>query len=141
MKKHAVWVALVSLAIAGTMHDADAGKKHKGKGKQARAAQKLGPNTSSLTFKIRSYHPNQVWVALFSKSRQAEWPGGGKAWPIADYNVHDLSIACIPGELVCYGAWVDNNSAIWGVGRNGTQTGQPACATCNGGTVAFNLAQ
>jgi hypothetical protein len=110
----------------------------------ALAAALLAPgfaHAENVTFKIRSYHRNQVDVAFYSQNRNHSWPGGSKVWVIKDYDVHSYSLTCIRGEKICYGAWVRGaSSSYWGGGKGGRQACQKCCFTCNGGeTPVINL--
>jgi len=90
----------------------------------------------NLTFMARSFHKNQVDIAFYSENLNRAWPGGDKAWIIADYDVHSYTLSCIQGERVCYGAWVrGSTSAYWGSGLGGKQPCQACCFVCNGGTT------
>jgi len=105
----------------------------------ALAALLLAPafaSAENLTFKVRSFHKNQVDIAFYSQNRNHEWPGGGKVWVIKDYEVHDYKLNCVKGEKVCYGAWVrGTNRTYWGSGQGGKQRCDSCCFVCNGGTT------
>ena len=140
MSKLATIALLTASVLVGTAAESTAGKhhndKHKHTGKRSGTAD---PNTGTLTFRIRSFHPNRVELALFSKSRNAYWRDGA-AYSLTDYASHDVSISCIPDELICFGAWVENTSTFWGVGRDGKQTPRYAsCAYCKGQVASFSL--
>lgn len=98
--------------------------------------------STSMTFKFRSFHANIVDVKLYSDSRRVHWPAGGRVWSLKNSNVNNLKITCLTGEKVCYGAWVrGTRSMLWGVGyeRNMRCTG--CCYTCspNSSTPIINL--
>lgn len=111
----------------------------------ALAAALLAPPTlafaDNLTFKLRSFHKNQVDVAFYSQNRNHSWPGGGKVWVIKDYDVHNYSLNCARGEKICYGAWVRGaSSSYWGGGKGGREACRSCCFICNGGeTPVINL--
>lgn len=95
----------------------------------------------NLTFKVRSYHKNQVDIAFYSQNRNVSWPGGNKVWVIKDYEVHSYALNCVQGEKICYGAWVrGSSSTYWGGGEGGKQACKSCCYTCSGGeTPIINL--
>jgi hypothetical protein len=90
---------------------------------------------SEITFKFKSNYQYKVQVAFYSADRKGHvWPGGGKAYALDDSQVHNIKIACLGGEKVCYGGWVTGNSKLyWGVGNNNTQRCEKCCFACNGG--------
>lgn len=93
-------------------------------------------SAESLTFKVRSYHQNQVDIAFYSQNRNYSWPGGTKVWVIKDFKVHDYKLDCANGEKICYGAWVRGSSNLyWGTGQGGKQRCTSCCFVCNGGTT------
>lgn len=93
-------------------------------------------SASTLTFKVRSYHNNQVDVAFFSQNRNHAWPGGTKVWVIKDYEVHNYKLDCANGEKICYGAWLrGDTTTYWGTGYGGKQRCTSCCFVCNGGTT------
>lgn len=97
-------------------------------------------SAETLTFKVRSFHQNQVDIAFYSKNRgNTSWPGGGKVWTIKDFAVHDYKLNCVAGEQICYGAWVRGaDGTYWGTGHGGKRGCKSCCYTCNGGTTVVN---
>lgn len=95
---------------------------------------------SSLTFQMKSNHPNKVQVEFYSQNRSHAWPGGTKAYNLDDYDSHSFKLNCRSGERICYGAWVSGNqNKYWGVGLNDKRSCTSCCAQCNGGTISFVL--
>ena len=97
---------------------------------------------SEMTFQIKSHYPYKVQVALYSDARKGHvWPGVGRAYNLDDSQTHQIKIACLGGEKICYGGWVTGNSTTyWGVGNNNAQRCTNCCYTCNGGmTPVINL--
>ncbi|HTE14624.1 MAG TPA: hypothetical protein VK642_06070 [Burkholderiales bacterium] len=90
----------------------------------------------SMTWKIRSYHKNQVQVEFYSNNRNYVWPGRNQVYSIRDYDVHTYNLNCVKGEKVCYGAWLTGDaSTYWGAGKGGKQGCNDCCYICNGGTT------
>lgn len=91
-------------------------------------------DAQSLTWYVQSYYEYQVDVAFYSQDRNHEWPGGGDVWVLDDYNEQEIALSCIPGETICYGAWVrGDSSTYWGVGYNNEQWCGDCCYVCDGG--------
>ena len=44
----------------------------------------------TLTWRVRSNHPNAVNVEFYSQDRRHAWPGGKKVYVIRDYDTHAL---------------------------------------------------
>ncbi len=90
----------------------------------------------SLTWKLRSEHPNVVSASFYSQDRNVAWPGNGQVYILDDYEVHTTRLSCISGETICYGAWVRNRSDIyWGVGARNEHRCSTCCYVCDGGTT------
>jgi hypothetical protein len=94
-----------------------------------------------LTFKVRSNYRYKVQIEFYSQDRNHAWPGGDRAYPINDDEVHNYSLNCRSGEKICYGAWVTgNDSKYWGVGANNKHGCKGCCYTCGrGDTPIINL--
>lgn len=91
----------------------------------------------SITWQIRSFHRNAVHVKFYSMNRNHVWPTSTTAYAIRDYNLHRMTIACVRGERVCYGAHVVGNvNAYWGVGANPRRACTNCCYICRGAVVS-----
>lgn len=91
----------------------------------------------TATFRIRSFAQHAVQVKFFSQNRNIVWPGGGKAFDIKDYKVHDIKLTCVNGEKICYGAYLTGNgNRYWGTGHDGKQRCSNCCITCSNGAVS-----
>lgn len=87
----------------------------------------------SLTWNIRSEHPNIVHLEFYSDSGTV-WPGGDEVFSLEDSQVQSFPLACDAGEQICYGAWVDGNESVqWGAGRGGGEGCDDCCLVCDGG--------
>lgn len=99
-----------------------------------------GPPPNSLTIRMRSLDPRRVQVEFYSQSYSRAWPGGGRAYTLADSEYHEYKINCQKGEKICYGAWRENNSkSYWGVGANDHDGCTNCCMTCGTGTHSHTL--
>lgn len=99
-------------------------------------------SAGSLTFEMRSSHPNVVSLEFYSTTRSGlVWPGNGEVYLLEDSDVHNFKLSCRNGEQICYGAWVRNQSAsYWGVGSGNENRCTSCCYTCSGGrTGVINL--
>lgn len=94
----------------------------------------------SLTWRIRSEHPNAVSVEFYSQDRNHAWPGGSQVYVIKDWDVHTYKLNCYTGEKICYGAWVrGRKSTYWGVGHNNRNRCRTCCYTCGGGRTKVKV--
>jgi hypothetical protein len=93
------------------------------------------------TFNVRSNHPNIVEIRFYSNARFVEWPGNGYVYILDNSQVHNISLRCLGGEKICYGAWVQGNSrTYWGVGPTGKAGCEKCCYTCTlGSSQVINL--
>lgn len=84
-----------------------------------------------MVWKFRSYHANIVDVQLYASARNNVWPGNGQVWSLKDSNAHNVTINCVRGEKVCYGAWVrGTESSYWGGGRGNRKNCTSCCYIC-----------
>jgi hypothetical protein len=94
----------------------------------------------SMTWRVKSLHPYEVWIEFYSQRRRISWPGNGRAYPLSDSNFHDFTLSCFRGENICYGAWDgDGSGTTWGVGRNQSEGCVDCCYLCEGGTTEIVL--
>ena len=95
----------------------------------------------TMIWKFRSHHANIVDVQLYASARNIVYPGNGRVWTLNDYDVKQMTISCVAGEKVCYGAWVrGTESSYWGGGRNNRQRCESCCYVCeNRETPIINL--
>ncbi len=88
-------------------------------------------DTLSFTFKSNAQY--SVMLEFTSQGRDHQWPGNGQAYKIDDYDAHTYKIACIQGESICYGAWVEGaTDEYWGVGMDNGQRCSDCCWVCKG---------
>ncbi len=88
----------------------------------------------SLTWNIRSDHPNAVSLEFYSEDGNTSWPGAGDVYVLDDNEDHAFPLQCRLGERICYGAWVrGDETQFWGVGVNGSQFCESCCYQCDGG--------
>ena len=93
-----------------------------------------GNNT--VTFRIKSSHPNTVNVRFYSLDRDRAWPAADRAYILDDSQVHQIPIQGEPGERIAFGAWVAGSSSTsWGAGVSKPTSGN--YYPCNGGTTAI----
>lgn len=93
-----------------------------------------------MTWTFQSDYRYRVQFALFSKSPRWEWPGHGNAYNLDDSDEHEVTISCMAGQKVCYGAWVTGrNDLIWGVGEDGNDGCRGCCYTCGSANPTVNL--
>jgi hypothetical protein len=98
----------------------------------------------TITWRMKSFHPNAVHVKFYSMNRNHEWPTRTTAYAIRDYKQNNMKISCVNGERICYGAYVVGNvNSYWGVGNNPKRSCTSCCYVCRGNvtTTVFNLNQ
>ncbi|MGV8833000.1 MAG: hypothetical protein ACOH2N_13570 [Devosia sp.] len=89
-----------------------------------------------VTFVLQNNHPNAVEVQLYSQDRDHVWPGNDEVYLLDTGAPQNMSIACEPGETICYGAWVKgDSSSYWGTGPDNADSCESCCSICTGGTV------
>ncbi|WEZ83518.1 hypothetical protein P6U16_01280 [Rhizobium sp. 32-5/1] len=91
---------------------------------------------SRATFIITNSDRYSLGLVFYSKSHGGEWPGNGKQYVLAGTETYNLK--CSPGEKICFGAWRNDQTTIWGVGRKGKGGCQKCCIQC-GQTLNTNL--
>jgi hypothetical protein len=93
-------------------------------------------SAETMTWRVKSNYKFKVQVAFYSQSRSHEWPGGGDAYNINDYDTHDYTLRCDDGEKVCLGGWVTGNAnKYWGVGYNNKRGCKACCYVCGAGEI------
>jgi len=96
---------------------------------------------NQVTFRVKSNHASKVQIAYYSQTRRGHaWPGGSQVYALNDYNVHTHTLTCVPGEKICYGAWVTGSGTKhWGVGPNNRYGCSNCCTTCGSGGLSRTL--
>jgi hypothetical protein len=96
--------------------------------------QPLEASACSYVWHVKSNYRYRVQIAFYSQNRRFEWPGKGRAYGLNDYDVHEYSMVCKPGEKICFGAWVtDDSSTYWGVGFDNKHSCESCCYVCGCG--------
>jgi hypothetical protein len=86
----------------------------------------------SITFQFKSAYKYKLQVAFFAQDRNHVWPGSGNAYNLDDSKVHEIKLACIGGEKICYGGWVTGNARLhWGRGAENKLRCENCCYSCN----------
>ena len=95
----------------------------------------------TVTFKMRSYSPYDTHVKFFSSDRRHVWPSRTRVYVLRDYMVKSMTLRCISGEKICYGAAVAGDySRYWGRSISGRKGCYRCCFYCDGGpTKVINL--
>jgi hypothetical protein len=93
-------------------------------------------SAETMSWRVKSNYKYKVQIAFYSQSRSHEWPGGGDAYNINDYDNHDYTLSCNDGEKVCLGGWVTGNAnKYWGVGYNNKRGCKACCYICGAGEI------
>ncbi len=96
-----------------------------------------GPaDAEEITWRFKSEHQNTVSLEFYSQDRNHVWPGNGKVYTIDDWDTHAYTLSCRNNELICFGAWVRNQSnTYWGSGYDDKHSCENCCARCGQGDV------
>ncbi len=92
---------------------------------------------AAVTLCFTNNASNIIYMRAFSANRNAVWPAGA-SWVLDDRVERCATLACVPGEKICYGG-TDNARAYWGVGHNGNVGCSSCCGFCNDATYRWNL--
>jgi len=85
-------------------------------------------HAADMNVYIKNQQDRGVAVELFSRDREAAWPGGDKVYFLDAREKKSVPINCEAGERICYGAWVNGDDHIsFGVGPD---RDQPPCEYC-----------
>jgi hypothetical protein len=86
----------------------------------------------SMTWTMSSKYDYRVDLSFYSRQANRVWPGNGQVYVLADSRPHAFTIACRPGEEICYGAWPSggNSTLHWGVGRASAFGCRNCCFVC-----------
>jgi hypothetical protein len=78
-------------------------------------------------FRFTNHTPETIYVNLFSRARNWNWPGPKKHFVLnAGQSATAGAGACQSGEKICFGGANRDNSKYWGDGRDGRK----GCANC-----------
>ncbi len=98
--------------------------------------QPMEASAETMLWKVKSNYKYKVQLAFYSQTRNHEWPGGGDAYNVNDYDTHEFNISCNDGEKICLGGWVTGNAKkYWGVGYNNRHGCKKCCYICGGGPL------
>ena len=94
----------------------------------------LHARSDDFTFRVKSLYKFSAQVEFRSQDRNAAWPGGNKAFDLADDAIHEHALNCRKGENICFGAW-DKGSGRpqWGRGQDGKRACSNCCWACENG--------
>jgi hypothetical protein len=96
-----------------------------------------GSSTGTLEWNIKSDSQYKSAIKFYSETRKGhEWPSTREMWLLNDYATHKFRLGCVPGEKICFGAWLTgtSNKTYWGVGH-GNRSGCPDCCHTCGDTA------
>ena len=94
-----------------------------------------------MTWKIRSTHPNIVYLKLFATRTGRAMPDDGQVYVLDDSKWHTITAYCTKGEPICYGASTKHRSAVWGLDRDGSDTCNDCCYSCGAYTRTITLSE
>jgi hypothetical protein len=89
-----------------------------------------------LEWDISNGSQDQIAVTFFSQNSPSVWLGLNHSFPVKSGARHSISLACTPGELICFGAWVGGKNKEWGIGYQGRNWCEDCCSYCGSGTIS-----
>ena len=89
-----------------------------------------------VTFEVQNNDGYDLHIEFASQTRKGRyWPGGDKVWRLPAHETRSFTLACNPGEKICYGAWrIVEQSRHWGGGYDVAEACSSCCFTCGSGT-------
>jgi hypothetical protein len=110
---------------------------------QAPSAPPVGPAPElvppdGIKWGFRNLHSNVIGLQLYARRGQGRnvWPSTEQAYLFKPGDHFVIRARCIPGELVCFGAWSEGR--YWGTGYRMSQACTSCCRTC-GSSGGLNL--
>lgn len=92
-----------------------------------------------LKVTLDNWVSDDIEVSFHAQGREKAWPGDRNVWKLKGYDHQSYSLACMPGEKICYGAWMTGaSSRYWGSGEFSKRSCTDCCMTC-GGTYTYKL--
>lgn len=90
------------------------------------------PDPNTITWDFQNQNPYIIELEFYSQHRDNVWPGNGQVFVLTDRDTHKYPLACIPGEIICFGAWLQGNpqGTYWGAGWGRQQYCAACCHVC-----------
>jgi hypothetical protein len=87
---------------------------------------------------FRNLHGNVIGLQLYARRQHGRnvWPSAEQAYLFKPGEHFEIRARCIPGELVCFGAW--SQGRYWGTGYRMSHSCTSCCRTC-GSSGGLNL--
>ena len=87
-------------------------------------------------FGIRNQSGSIIGVQLYARDRPNVWPSAQQAYLFRPGDHFVIRARCVPGEIVCFGAW--SQGRYWGVGFRRSRPCTACCRQC-GSSGGVNL--
>jgi hypothetical protein len=87
-----------------------------------------------IRWSVQNSTSRTLRVHFASQDRIAFWPGNGNPWTLAPGQRTYMNLRGKVGEKVCYGAFREDGSKSWGVGRSGKERCKHCCITIEAGS-------
>lgn len=89
-----------------------------------------------MTMYLRNQQDRGVVVEFRGRSTGTVWPGQGQVYLLDKRERKSVTLGCVEGEEICYGAWVNGNDRIaFGVGPDDDLQCEDCCRICVAGTT------
>jgi len=98
-----------------------------------------GGETSSLVWTVTNHTYYDVQFEFHAQGSDNWWPGSDRAYALAPGGSKQVTMNCIRGEKICYGAWDLNEDYYWGSGKNDKESCSNCCHICFPSSVSSAL--
>ena len=89
-----------------------------------------------MTVYLRNQQDRAVVVEFRGRTTGTVWPGKGRVYLLDRKERKSVTLGCVEGEEICYGAWVSGNDRIaFGVGPDDDLECEDCCRICVAGTT------
>ena len=89
-----------------------------------------------MTVYLRNQQDRAVVVEFRGRTTGTVWPGKGRVYLLDRKERKSVTLGCVEGEEICYGAWVNGNDRIaFGVGPDDDLQCEDCCRICVAGTT------
>jgi hypothetical protein len=98
------------------------------------------PVPDRLIWNVVNCHWDSLAVEFYSQTRPHAWPGDYRVYLLRPSENSSMSLRCIPGEKICFGAWSHANiNRQWGVGYKRRLGCENCCAYCGSGPRSIRI--
>jgi len=89
-----------------------------------------GATADQLTFTFDNETNETLAIELYSMDRDHVWPGGEVLLLEPSGGEGSYTASCLSNELICYGAWNNDQNRQWGAGIDNSRQCSNCCYYC-----------